>query len=611
MRTTPNKQLALCIVVVLGCAALASPSFGVEYKKKKTAAPPATPERAPATSPAPPVSHSLTAFLAVKGSLGLSVDGTGTDLSFDVVEVLKPAGGLVRSAYLVAARTGRYLPPFEDGDIRVNDHRVTWERTIRNGVGSWNALADVTRLVESEINAAPPGRVLIEISEEHSDLVDGTVLAVLFDDPSASPDNVIALYFGSHTKRTDSLIVDLPAPVPADFSDARAELGVGISYSLQSSEPSDQYTIIDINGRRLTTSAGGPDDGSPSPGALITIGGIDDSTENPSDPTALPVNLASDDELYDLRPFLTAGGTKIVVKTSSPSEENLFFASFFWSPAGSAETSSFASAIPEAVGGALPTTGTPAVMLSTASSRSPVGASCEISAAITQGGLPLSNAAVELKVLAGPNAGAVTHARTKDSGVATFLYRGKQSGRDLLVAIVMEGDTAVAGSNVVAHDWVEEILDTSIDISPGTCPNTIETGVQGVVTAALTGSETFEVDDVDITSLYLENAAPLKIQYRDVTRPSRPGECDCSDEGGDGFRDIVMQFKLEDVLADIATVADGASLKWTFSGSTKSGKSFRVTDCVVIAKTPGAPIQLPNDVLVPLDSDTLPTPPVR
>jgi len=595
-----SKGLALSVALALGFAGVARPALGVEYKKKTPA--PREQLQLPATSPVRPVSHSLTAFLAAKGALRLSVDGTGTDLSFGTVEVSKPAGGTVRSAYLMAALTGGYLRPFEDGDIQVSGHRVMWERVMRNGVGSWNALADVTRFVESEINAAPPGRVLIDISEDHSDLVDGTILAVVFDDPSASPDNFIALYFGSHAQRTDSLVIELPSPVPSSVSDARAELGVGISYSLQSSAVSDQSTIIDVNGQRLTTSAGGPDDGSPSPGALITVGGSDDSPANPSDASALPADLASDDELYDLRPFLTPGESKIVVKTSSRSEENLFFASFFWSPVSSPETASLASAIPETPARAVPTSGTPAVVLSTASSRSSIGASCETSAAITRGGLPLTNAAVELKVLAGPHAGAVTRARTKDSGVATFLYRGKQSGRDLLVAIVMEGDTAVAGSNVVTHDWVEEILDTSIDISPGTCPNTIETSVQGVVTVALTGSETFEVDDVDITSLYLGNAAPLKIQYRDVTSPPGPGQCACSDAGGDGFRDIVMQFKLEDVLADIASVTDGASLKWTLAGSTKSGKLFRVTDCVVIAKTPGPPIQPPNEVLAPLDS---------
>ena len=605
MSSSTSRKLVLCIAFVISITAVTGPAFGVKYKKKT----PAAPVRLPTTTPVPPVSHSLTTFLAAKGALALSVDGAGTDLSFETLEVSKPAGGAVRSAHLVAALTGGYLRPFEDGNIRVNGHRVMWERAIRNGVGSWNALADVTRLIESDINAAPAGRVLIEISEEHSDLIDGAILAVVFEDPSAASDNFIALYFGSHAKRTDSLLVDLPAPLPPDFSDARAELGVGMSFSLQSSSPSDQYTMIDINGRRLTTSAGGPDDGSPSPGALITVGGIDDSTENPSDPSALPVNMASDDELYDLRPFLTPGETKIVVKTSSPSEENLLFASFFWSPVSSPETASFATPVSQPTATVLPATGAPTVTLSTASSRSAIGASCEINAVITRGGQPLAGAAVELRVLAGPHAPAVTRARTKDSGVATFLYRGKNSGKDLLVAIVMEGDTAVVGSNVVTYEWVEEMLDTSIDISPGTCPNTIETGVQGVVTAALTGSETFQVDDVDITSLYLGNAAPLKIQYRDVTRPTGSADCDCSDEGGDGFRDIVMQFKLEDVLADVASVADGASLRWTLVGATKSGKSFRVADCVVIAKTPGPPIELPNDVLVPLDSEPASTPP--
>ena len=61
---------------------------------------------------------------------------------------------------------------------------------------------------------------------------------------------------------------------------------------------------VQVNGRRLTTSAGGQDDGASANGALITVGGIGDSTANPSDPDALPTSARDDDERYDLLPFL-------------------------------------------------------------------------------------------------------------------------------------------------------------------------------------------------------------------------------------------------------------------------------------------------------------------
>ena len=607
MKTSYPKPLMISLALALGSVVLAGPAFGVEYKKK-TATSTTTRSRPPAAVPARAASHSLKAVFSEKSALLLSVDAVGSDLSFGTVEVSKPAGGVVKKAYLAVAATGGYAKAFEDGDVRIEGHGVIWENTIRNNVGSWNALADVTAYVESTINAAPPGPVLIDFGETHSDLIDGAVLAVVFETPAASSENYVALYFGAQAQRADSFFVDFPSPVPTDFSDARYEIGVGISYSLQSRDSSDQYTIIEVNGKRLTTSAGGPDDGSPSPGALVTVGGFDDSPANPADPYAKPVNMASDDELYDLRPFLTAGDTRAIIKTSSPNEENLFFASVFSNPSSSRETAAASTALlaaPAAAGGA---PGSRTVTLSTASTQAPIGGGCEITVAVTQDGAPVPGAAVELRVVAGPHAGAASRIETKESGTATFNFRGKRTGRDLLVAILMDGDSAVGGSNTVSHDWIEVTLQTSIDISPGECPNKIETSDQGVVTVGLAGSEAFDVGDVDITSLFLESAAPLKVQYRDVTQPAGPGECACSDLGGDGFRDIVLQFKLADILPDMAAVADGENRKWTLAGSTKNGTTFRLTDCVVISLTPGPPISVSDDVLTPVETEVITEP---
>ena len=266
------------------------------------------------------------------------------------------------------------------------------------------------------------------------------------------------------------------------------------------------------------------------------------------------------------------------------------------------------TAAPAAASGA---SGLRTVTLSTASSQASIGGSCEITIAVTDNGLPVPDAAVELRVVAGPHAGASSRIQTKESGTATFMFRGKKTGRDLLVAILLDGDAAVGGSNTVTHDWIEEKLQTSIDISPGECPNKIETSDQGVVTVGLAGSETFDVGDVDITSLFLGNAAPLKVQYRDVTQPAGPEECACSDQGGDGFRDIVLQFNLADVLPDLTTVTDGENQKWTVTGSTKKGTEFRLTDCVVISLKPGPPISVSDDILTPVQTEDLDEPESR
>src|SRR4029077_12273755 len=87
---------------------------------------------------------------------------------------------------------------------------------------------------------------------------------------------------------------------------------------------------VEVNGTRVSTSAGGQDDGESANGALLTVGGIDDSNANPTDPQSGPNgDFRQDDELYDLRPFVTVGTSTISVFTRNPSnDDNIFFAAF-------------------------------------------------------------------------------------------------------------------------------------------------------------------------------------------------------------------------------------------------------------------------------------------
>ena len=122
---------------------------------------------------------------------------------------------------------------------------------------------------------------------------------------------------------------------------------------------------------------------------------------------------------------------------------------------------------------------------------------------------------------------------------------------------------------------------------------------------ALVGTEDFDVEDVDITSLYLGNAAPTRVQYRDVSRPGLGDDCACSDEGGDGLEDMLLQFKIQDLLPDPASVADGETRRVTLTGTFKTGLSFEATNCVQFVKANDGPIQLPEEILVPVTTETV------
>jgi cysteine-rich repeat protein len=82
----------------------------------------------------------------------------------------------------------------------------------------------------------------------------------------------------------------------------------------------------DVNGARLTSFAGGSDDGFPQNGGLLTVGGYDDSNDNPVN----PFGQDPDDELYNLVPFLVEGDDDIEVQTVNPSNDDIiFFAAIF------------------------------------------------------------------------------------------------------------------------------------------------------------------------------------------------------------------------------------------------------------------------------------------
>jgi hypothetical protein len=172
------------------------------------------------------------------------------------------------------------------------------------------------------------------VNENPTSVIDGEALAIVYSNPTEKK-RTIAFLGGSSNSAGDSfkvnLAVPLPDPTTAGF-EALFSLGIGYSYQTNGSQ---QYSIVDVNGRRLTTSAGGEDDGGPYNGGLITIGGIGDNPANPVNPNATPTNPRSDDELYNLAlgngvnpaPFLSTGDTSFTVHTQNPSgDDNIFFA---------------------------------------------------------------------------------------------------------------------------------------------------------------------------------------------------------------------------------------------------------------------------------------------
>jgi hypothetical protein len=261
------------------------------------------------------------------GKISLSVDGLGTNaFAGGLIQVNKPAGATVRRAYFTAASTGFTNRKLNNTDVKIDGAAVTWDLETPSSISSWNHWADVTTMVKPKIDAAGAGIVNFTITEVLSPGIDGEILAVIFDDPAQTTDNTVVLLFGAQAIAGDNFFVNLADPIDTSDPDLVVDMGLGISYGFQ---PSGQVSLVDVNGTRLTSSAGGQDDGAGANGALLTVGGWGDLNNNPP-PFAAPANARTDDELYDLLPFVTDGDIQISVFTRNPSnDDNIFFASFF------------------------------------------------------------------------------------------------------------------------------------------------------------------------------------------------------------------------------------------------------------------------------------------
>jgi len=257
--------------------------------------------------------------------------------------------------------------------------------------------------------------------------------------------------FGAQSIAGDQFNIGLTEPID---NNSQVHMSLGISYSYQ---PAGQVSLIDVNGVRLTSSAGGQDDGVAENGALITAGGIGDDIANPPDPYGPDIDPRYDDELYNLRPLLNNGDVLITVDTVNPSnDDNIFFAAFSVTGAaivgeGCVLTPNFASV--------------------------PVGNQHTITATLQDdNGNRIPNRQIDFEVVSGPHAGTTGSDVTDANGEATFSYTGTSTGTDVIDASFINSQGQLQYSNNTASvEWtqltgaccdVEMVPDTSPVIVP-------------------------------------------------------------------------------------------------------------------------------------------------
>ncbi|MFY0578503.1 hypothetical protein ACN28S_33165 [Cystobacter fuscus] len=226
-------------------------------------------------------SNGFTPVVTEAGLITLSIDGLGTATATGTLQVQKPAGATVRRAFLAAASTGLTQRKLINGDVRLDGQTVNWSLSVQNNISSWNHWAEVTSMVRAKLDKAPAGRVPITVSEVNSSGIEGEILAVIFDDPAA-PTRTVHLLFGAQQAQGHTLDITLAEPFHANTPGVLLDLSLGISFGFQSgSVEESQRGIVEVNGLRMTSLAGGQDDGENMNGSLLTVGGLDDTHDNP------------------------------------------------------------------------------------------------------------------------------------------------------------------------------------------------------------------------------------------------------------------------------------------------------------------------------------------
>ena len=277
-----------------------------------------------------PASASLMARNVISNA-ALSIDGFGSLSNKGIIQANIPAGSTIQRAYLYAASLWNMSPvygvTFHGNVLSRNSATILSPNNNPAETARW----DVTNIIASSFTGGLQDFSIVENGQN-----DGAVLVVAYSNSSTQGLTSVILD-GELSTGGDTVQFDFDSPYTGgDFL-----VSLASSYS---SQPSGQYTQIDVttnstNNRRLSTSAGGQDDGQGANGALITVGGIGDDPANPGPFASSLLGPRIDDEYYNLAlgnsdnaaPFISPGDTFLRLTTQNPTNDDNVFGMFITS----------------------------------------------------------------------------------------------------------------------------------------------------------------------------------------------------------------------------------------------------------------------------------------
>ena len=145
--------------------------------------------------------------------------------------------------------------------------------------------------------------------------------------------------------------------------------------------------------------------------------------------------------------------------------------------------------------------------------------------------------------------------------------------------------------NVQQWDWIElygesasdlEPTAVPLDIKPGSCTNPLNVKSRGVLPVAILGTEDFDVNEIDIATIRLAGVAPIRSALEDIGAP--PDDYNCEDLQPDGFDDLILKFKTQEIVQVLREVEDGDEFLFTLTGELADETEIEGEDVVLILK---------------------------
>ena len=130
---------------------------------------------------------------------------------------------------------------------------------------------------------------------------------------------------------------------------------------------------------------------------------------------------------------------------------------------------------------------------------------------------------------------------------------------------------------------IPEPKHVEIDIKPRSCPNPLNVKSKGILPVAILGSDIFDANTIVPTSVRLAGVEPIRDSLEDVATPlADPNECECSTVNPDGFMDLTLKFKTQQIIEALGQVNTGDILTLPLTGVLNDETPIEGADCVVI-----------------------------